>query len=164
MWQTIKGQWRYLIILAFLLVLFLVLVVRMMMIQVIDVDGGLTFLQGQGEARTLRKEVIPANRGMITDRYGKPLAVSTPVVTIWANPKKLNMNANEIASLASMLDLSADKLSKKLEHYKNKQFVYLKRKVSPALSEQVLALDFDGVYAAYVLLLCIMYCLCCCCC
>ncbi len=146
MWHSIKHQWRYLLILSFLLLLFLVLVARMMMIQVVDVDGGLTFLQGQGEARTLRKETIPANRGMITDRYGKPLAVSTPVVTIWANPKKLKISDHEAVVLSRLLDLSKDKLLAKLKRYRNKQFVYLKRKISPALSDQVLALGLEGVY------------------
>ena len=143
---SLKSQWRFLVIAVFLSLLFIVLVIRMMMIQVIDVDGGLAFLQGQGDARIVRTETIPANRGMITDRNGKPLAISTPVVTIWANPKNMQADAAQIKSLAKLLEIPAKKLQAKLQRYKKKQFVYIKRKVSPAMAESVFALKIKGVY------------------
>ena len=146
MFASMKLHWRFWMIAAFLMLLFVVLVIRMMLIQVVDVDGGLTFLQGQGDARTVRMETMPANRGMITDRSGRPLAVSTPVVTIWANPKKMQATPAQLRQLAKLLDLPYQRLYKKLQRYKNKQFVYIQRKISPALAEAVFALKISGIY------------------
>ena len=137
MLASIKNHWRFVLIAVFLMLLFWVLVVRMMMIQIVDVGGGLTFLQGQGDARIIRSEVIPANRGMITDRNLQPLAVSTPVVSLWANPKKMEASEQQIRQLAELIGQSYSSLTKKLKRYRNKQFMYLQRKVSPSLAEAV---------------------------
>ncbi|NRB39809.1 MAG: penicillin-binding protein 2 [Pseudomonadales bacterium] len=146
MLASLKFHWRFAVVAAFLMLLFAVLVIRMMLIQVVDIDGGLSFLQGQGKARTVRMETIPANRGMITDRNGQPLAVSTPVVTIWANPKKMQASPEQIRQLAKLLEQPYQRLHKKLQRYKNKQFVYIQRKISPALAEAVFALKISGIY------------------
>ena len=52
-------------------------------------EHGAEFLQTQGDARAIRTETIPGHRGLITDRNGEPLAVSTPVTTLIANPKRV---------------------------------------------------------------------------
>lgn len=146
MLASIKNHWRFVLIAVFLMLLFWVLVVRMMMIQIVDVGGGLTFLQGQGDARIIRSEVIPANRGMITDRNLQPLAVSTPVVSLWANPKKMEASEQQIRQLAELIGQSYSSLTKKLKRYRNKQFMYLQRKVSPSLAEAVFNLKIKGVH------------------
>lgn len=144
--QWLRKDWRFLLVAAVLALLFVVLVVRMLMLQVIDVNGGLTFLQGQGDARTVRLEKIPAYRGMIKDRNGQPLAVSTPVVSIWMNPRHLQMDDEQAKALADHLDMSRIELLQKLSRYKDKQFVYLKRHLPPMQAEEILALHIKGIY------------------
>ena len=119
----------------------------MLNIQVLDVEGGSQFLQDQGNVRTIRNVSIPAHRGMITDRQGQPLAVSTPVISIWLNPRHFDGHHNDISELAEVLNLPEKQLRAKLERYKNKQFVYLKRHISPEKAEAVFSLGLRGVYA-----------------
>jgi cell division protein FtsI (penicillin-binding protein 3) len=116
------------------------------MLQVIDVNGGLSFLQNQGDARTVRTEIIPAHRGMIRDRNGQPLAVSTPVVSIWINPKQLTIDEEQTIKLSKYLGMSLYDLKDKFARHKEKQFIYLKRHISPMLAEEVLSLRIKGVY------------------
>lgn len=143
----LKQQWRVMVVAVFLLVLCSVLVVRMLKIQVLDVEGGSEFLQYQGDVRTIRNVTIPAHRGMITDRNGKPLAVSTPVVSVWMNPKHFTGTSADVKKLAKALGVSNKKLQDKLVRYKKKQFVYLKRHMSPEKSKKVFALGLRGVYS-----------------
>ena len=67
----------------------MVLVGRLVMLQVTDGGQGAVFLREQGALRTVRSAEIPVYRGLITDRNGTPLAVSSPVVSLWANPQHL---------------------------------------------------------------------------
>lgn len=140
-------KWRIWLVLLALAVLLCVLLGRLAMLQAVDVDGSITFLQGQGDARTIRTETVMANRGMITDRNGQPLAVSTPVVSLWANPRELEVSADQLVALAKLLDFSPADLKARLARYSGKQFVYLRRQLSPQQAEQVLALKIRGVYA-----------------
>src|SRR5690606_17941498 len=86
------------------------LVGRAAYVQLIDSD----FYQRQGEARYLREVPIPTSRGMITDRNGEPVAVSTPVASIWANPQELLEAPERIPELARALELPVDELTTKL--------------------------------------------------
>ena len=61
------------------------LIARAVNLQVMETD----FLQGQGKARFLREVKIASTRGVITDRNGEPLAVSTPVDSVWVHPGEL---------------------------------------------------------------------------
>ncbi|CAA0096151.1 Peptidoglycan D,D-transpeptidase FtsI [Zhongshania aliphaticivorans] len=124
----------------------LLLVWRTLTLQVLDVDRGYEFLQGQGNARTNRTEVIPAHRGIITDRNGEPLAVSTPVASIWANPQELKEAKGEWARLAASLDMNASELSRRIERYSASQFMYLRRHMAPAAAQQVIQMKVPGVY------------------
>lgn len=112
-----------------------------------DVDRGYQFLQGQGEARTLRTETIPAYRGLLTDRRGEPLAVSTPVVSLWANPKLLDTRSERFFRLTEKLGLDANTLRDRVARYSNKEFMYLTRHLTPAQAEDILDLKVQGVYA-----------------
>lgn len=140
-------KWRIWLVLLALAGLLLALLVRLSMLQVVDVDGGITFLQGQGDARTVRAETVIANRGMITDRNGQPLAVSTPVVTLWANPKEMQISAEQLVDLARLLDTPVKELKERLALYNGKQFMYLRRQMSPQQAEEVLELKIRGIYA-----------------
>ncbi len=103
------------------------------------------FLQHQGDARYLRDITIPADRGVITDRNGEPLAISTPVASVWANPSELATDRERWPELAKLLGLSKRQLENKLGARMEKEFVYLKRHITPELAEQVMAQGFPGV-------------------
>ncbi len=114
---------------------------RLADIQVIDPD----FLRNQGDARHVRKVPIVAHRGMILDRHGEPLAISTPVFSVWMNPQEMTDDTNTIKALAKALNLDSKKISHKLEQNKDREFVYLKRRVTPAIVQKVEALNIAGV-------------------
>lgn len=103
------------------------------------------FLQGQGNARSLRVIDIPAYRGMITDRNGTPLAVSTPVESVWVNPKEFSPDEDQFMQLAKFLNLTPKQLSRKVVDAQNREFLYLQRQIPPALSKKIKSLKIPGV-------------------
>ena len=135
---------RFYIVLAVLVVLLLLLVARVLSLQIIDTERGYEFLQDQGAMRSVRTAEIPAYRGVITDRRGEPLAVSTPVISIWANPSIL-AGSERLGELATALDMGRAELEERLQRYSDKQFMYLKRHMVPADAREVLALKIAGV-------------------
>jgi len=117
------------------------LVARAVHLQVLDKD----FLNKQADTRHLRIEKISAHRGMITDRNGEPLAISTPVDSIWANPKELASAVDRVPKLAAALGIDADLLIRRLTRSMDKEFIYLKRHLSPERAQDILALQLPGV-------------------
>jgi cell division protein FtsI (penicillin-binding protein 3) len=117
------------------------LVVRAVDLQVVRKD----FYQGQGDARYLREVPIPVSRGTIFDRNGEPLAVSTPVESIWANPQELLRNADRVPELAQALGIDADQLKQKLDARADKEFVYLKRHLNPDDAKTIIERNIPGV-------------------
>ena len=103
------------------------------------------FLQNHGDARSVRIVEIPAHRGMITDRNGDPLAISTPVSSIWVTPRDLILSGISLQPLARLLDMSESELMTMLKDRITREFVYLKRHVDPELSEKIMSLDIPGV-------------------
>lgn len=103
------------------------------------------FLQHQGDARALRVVEVPAHRGMITDRHGEPLAISTPVESVWANPKELAVARDQWKALARVLELPPRALEQLLAKRQEREFVYLRRHITPELAQQVMALEIPGV-------------------
>ena len=103
------------------------------------------FLQKEGDARYSRAMTLPAHRGMITDRYGEPLAISTPVESIWANPSDVKITPEQTAKLAKLLGLKPADLGKKLSN-STREFVYIKRRIPPELAHQVMRLGISGVF------------------
>jgi cell division protein FtsI (penicillin-binding protein 3) len=101
------------------------------------------FLQEQGELRYLRVMEVGASRGMITDRNGEPLAISTPVKSVTANPRRLQGDAETIGALAATLSLDPDRLRRILSS--DRGFVYLRRRINPDLAEEVRKLDLEGI-------------------
>ena len=104
------------------------------------------FLQDQGDARSLRTMLTPAHRGVITDRNGEPLAVSAPVATIWADPSKADTHHQGLVRLASLLNMKRSDLVARLEKDSSRQFIYLKRQVTPELARQIETLKVPGVH------------------
>ncbi len=103
------------------------------------------FLQNQGETRATRVAEIRAHRGVISDRNGDPMAVSTPVVSVWTDPSVDRLDARELVLVAELLDRPVDGLMKRLERSKHTQFVYLARRVSPAIARSLRSLEIPGI-------------------
>ncbi|MCP4790270.1 MAG: penicillin-binding protein 2 [Gammaproteobacteria bacterium] len=114
------------------------------------VDLNLTergFLQRQGDARMERTVALAANRGMIVDRHGKPLAVSAPVVSLWAHPQELLPGSDAAAQLGDLLDIDLLNLNARLQRMSKKEFMYLRRHLNPEQAQAVLDENIEGVYA-----------------
>jgi cell division protein FtsI (penicillin-binding protein 3) len=133
--------WRRLSVLIVFIGLVVVLAGRAMDMQVLHS----AFFERQGEARQLRNVTIPANRGDIMDRNGEPLAISTPVSSIWLNPQAFAADEKSLKKLAGLLSIDAGRLKKKVNAYQDREFMYLKRHVSPELAGKVLELNIKGV-------------------
>lgn len=121
------------------------LVVRAVDLQLVDN----AFYQQKADARFLREVPIPTSRGMITDRNGEPLAVSSPVESLWANPQELANNPAAVARLAEATGLPADYLARYVSQRKDKEFMYVPRhrRINPAVAQKILALKIPGVFA-----------------
>ncbi|GAB2522481.1 peptidoglycan D,D-transpeptidase FtsI family protein [Microbulbifer agarilyticus] len=143
------ARWRFALVAGLLCLLAAALVIHLAGLQVLpEQDKGYRFLQDQGRARTIRTEEIAAYRGSILDRNGELLAVSTPVHTIWANPQLLKeTSADQLRLLASVLGTPPARLAERLNKYRNKGFMYLRRHMTPEGAQKVLALDLAGVYS-----------------
>jgi cell division protein FtsI (penicillin-binding protein 3) len=124
---------RVTLVLVFFSAIAAALAARAVHLQVLNKE----FLNQQADTRHLRREKISAHRGTITDRNGEPLAISTPVDSVWANPKELAPAVDEVPRLARALGLDPQLL--------DKEFLYLKRHLSPEQAQQVLALKLPGV-------------------
>lgn len=103
------------------------------------------FLQEKGDARYNRTLTLPSQRGKITDRYGELLAISSPVESVWANPSDVEISPSQTKKIADLLGLKIVVVDKKLAN-SEREFVYLKRRVSPALGAEVMRLEIPGVY------------------
>ncbi len=137
--------WRFYAVVGVLCILLLLLVWRVLSLQILDLEHGYEFLQDQGAMRSVRTAEIPAYRGVITDRRGEPLAVSTPVVSIWANPQLLK-DSTRLDELAQALDMTLPALQEKLDRYEGKQFMYLLRHQVPAHARAILDRKIAGVF------------------
>ena len=103
------------------------------------------FLTEQADVRHLRIAKLAAHRGVITDRYGEPLAVSTPVDSIWVNPRELIQAADRIPELAEALQIDPEALARRLTRNVKKEFMYLRRHMSPAEAASIKQLEIPGV-------------------
>ena len=108
------------------------------------VDHG--FLEKEGDARFSRVAQIAAHRGTVTDRYGEPLAVSTPVDSIWVNPKELALATDQIPRLATALRQDRQELTRRITSNLEREFLYLARHRQPGEAQQIKALGIPGVY------------------
>ncbi len=131
----------YAFLLAFMLCS-VALIARAVNLQVMETE----FLQNQGEARFLRELVVPTRRGNILDRWGEPLAVSTPVDSVWVQPDELLQSSEHIALLAGVLNADADDIERRLTQRAGRGFVWLRRRLHPDIAAEIEALDLPGVY------------------
>ena len=135
------GAWR----LNFVRLVFISLVLglgwRLADIQVIHPD----FLRDQGDARHIRQVPVVSHRGMLLDRHGEPLAISTPVHSVWLNPQDLEISEQQLHQLATLLKINRSSISKKIRANKAREFVYLKRRIAPELAQKVKRLKIKGL-------------------
>lgn len=103
------------------------------------------FLQTQGDARHLRVVTTPPHRGKLLDRNGEPLAISTPVDSVWVDPSKLEPVTTGLESLAEILELDVERLRRVFAERSGREFVYLKRHVGPSVAARVRSLEIPGV-------------------
>jgi len=106
------------------------------------------FLAEQGAERFMRNARIPAHRGQIVDRFGEPLAVSTPVDTVWADAGELNDAADQLPRLAKALSRDPEWLARRVTSNLESQYLVLAKQLQPDEAERVKALQIPGVYLA----------------
>jgi len=135
--------WRFGTVLGVFLVVVAALGWRLVDLHVVDQE----FLRQQGDVRTIRVESIDAHRGVVTDRHGESLAVSTPVQTLWANPSEMDPDEPRLSHLARLLDIREARLRERLRTYAGREFIYLRRKVQPDLASRALAMGIPGIYS-----------------
>jgi cell division protein FtsI (penicillin-binding protein 3) len=137
-------RWRASLLLGVLMASALGLMWRAVDLQLVD-HG---FLAREGDARFSRVLDIAAHRGTISDRYGEPLAVSTPVDSLWVNPAELALATDQIPRLATALKLDRQELARRVTSNLDREFLYLARHRQPAEAAQIKALGIPGVYSS----------------
>lgn len=142
--EDYSARWRFLLVA--ILATMTVLIGRAVYLQVLDKQ----FLKQQGDLRHVGVMPVPAHRGRIIDRNGELLAVSTPVRSIWVNPKeflKAQVPPGGISALADALGLPAREIERRIGTDDSRSFAYLRRRMSPEQADRVMALGLPGIYA-----------------
>jgi cell division protein FtsI (penicillin-binding protein 3) len=148
--QEVKAnfiRWRFALLCGGILLALAGLLSRVAWLQVVNPDR----LVKEGDMRSLRVQSVPSSRGMISDRNGRPLAVSVPVSAIWADPKEVNAQGgigydSRWKALADALSLPLDQLSSRINANPKGRFVYLARQVNPAVSDYIQKLKLPGIH------------------
>lgn len=138
--QIALPAWRSRVLFVLLLAGLGALLARAIYLQGINND----FLQQKGDARYGRIVDIHAHRGMITDRHGEPLAVSTPVESVWASPADVEVSTKQIIQLAQIVGISPEEAKDRLTNT-SREFVYLKRQLPPEQAAKIVKLGIPGV-------------------
>lgn len=145
--QNLPGASDYVLrrrlLLGVLLLSMATLVGRGVFLQVLDKQ----FLQQQGDRRHVGVVTVSAYRGKILDRNNEPLAISTPVESVWVNPQHFKQDeAVQFRQIAKLLGVSHSKMNDLLNTGNKKKFAYLKRRINPRLAEKIKVLKVSGVY------------------
>jgi len=145
--QPTTTAWRYYVVLGIVALIYVGLLLRSAYIQIIEPD----MLKKQGDMRSMRVAANTVQRGSIIDRNGDELAISVPVETVWADPKII-MDNNALAmtkhwqALADVLGQNVNKLTTRVVRHPGKRFVYLERKISPAMANYIRELKIPGIH------------------
>lgn len=139
--------WRFYVVLTAVVLIYAGLMARTAYIQVIEPD----MLKKQGDNRSVRTNTKTVQRGSIVDRNGHELAISVPVETVWADPKTIfDSNALKMKkhwqALADVLDQDVNALKVKVTKHPTKRFVYIERKVAPAMANYIRELKIPGIH------------------
>ena len=140
--QARSYRWRSAVVLGLVVLGAIGLAARAVELQLLD-HG---FLAKQGDDRSMRVVKIAAHRGAITDRSGEPLAISTPVDSIWVNPQELNDNIDQLPKLARALKEDQQTLARRITSNLDREFLYLVRHMPPDQAARIKALGIPGVY------------------
>lgn len=135
-------RWRHFTLVFTFLVLAAGLVGRIAALNIND----RVFLKHQGDARSVRTETLAAHRGIIFDRHGEPLAVSTPVVSVWVDPTDTPLQGDGLRAVAQALSLNGDELAERQRRYRDKSFMYVARRLTPDVANAVADLDVQGLH------------------
>ena len=140
-------SWRFALLCGCIFLALAGLLLRVAYLQVINPDR----LVREGDMRSLRVQAIPTSRGMISDRAGRPLAVSVPVNAIWADPKELHDKGgitldSRWKALSDALSIPLDQLAARVNANPNGRFVYLARQVNPAIGDYIKKLKLPGIF------------------
>lgn len=133
-------QWRSQLLFVLLLIGMATMIVRAVYLQSIHND----FLQQKGDARSSRVIEISAHRGMIADRNGEPLAISTPVESISVSSQDLDATEQQVNQLARILGMDINEVQHRLFDT-TRNNVYLKRQLPPEQVEKIVKLGIPGV-------------------
>lgn len=142
-----QGSGRFVVLVSCFLLAMAGVSARAFYLQVLSAP----FLLSQGEARVVRTEIIPAHRGVITDRNGMALAVSTPLQSLWINPKGLleqkekQGSEQHIRDIALATNIPLKVLRKKINKHRKKEFLYLDRGLPPQDAEKILTQVKTGI-------------------
>ncbi len=138
------------LLLGMMLVCMAILALRAVYLQVFDTQ----FLQKQGEKRYVKDLDVPAYRGQILDRNNKPLAISTPLDSIWVNPQHFERDDNgavkeegkeKFRQVAKLLNVPLKKVERILRDDMRMHYIYLKRRVHPEIASKVRAMKVRGI-------------------
>ena len=161
--------WRFKILWAAVCIFFVVLIARAFYVQVLNHQ----FLQDKADAMILRTDTLKATRGVISDRNGVPLAISTPMVNLWIDPKeyfealgehqeaakKLQQDPTntrlkrqlaktnfDLDALADAIGEDRQKIKDEVSRKKTSRYIVLKRQVPPPTAKVILSRKFQSVY------------------
>lgn len=140
--NSVKYEWRLIVLIVVLLVAVSGLIGRIIYLGVIKHD----FLLDQSNIRSVREISTPSHRGIITDRNGEPLAISVSVASVWVNPKSLQINKFQEIKLSQLLQIPLKAIKQKVVANAHREFLYLKRSMPLEQAEKILALKIPGVY------------------
>lgn len=139
--NKISFSWRLWFLCILISLAFLGIIWRIVDLTLFDHN----FLQQQGDARSLRVVTLPAHRGIIFDRNHEPLAISSPVFSIWVNPKIFKLDIPQLPTLTQLLDIDTLTIKQKLVD-SQREFLYLKRQVPPTVVNKIKALKIPGIH------------------
>ena len=142
--QPAYMPWRFRILLVVVILAISSLIIRIVNLTIFNQQ----FLINEGRQRVLRQIATPTVRGMIVDRKGEPLAVSAQTFSVWVNPKEFNPNDKSFKRLSQLLNIKQSTLmaTVQMAKKKNRQFLYLKRSLSPHLVNRIQAIEIPGLY------------------
>ena len=104
------------------------------------------FLSNEGRKRSMRLIETAPVRGTIFDRFNQPLAVSTPVSTLWVNPRQFAPTNRQAVILDEQLDIDASRIRALTLNEQGKSFAYLARRINPERANKIMKLSIPGVY------------------
>lgn len=139
--QVVNPQMRMQLVLFFIFCCFAIVVARAFSIQI----RGKDFYQQEGEMRHVREVEIPVSRGIIYDRNGEPLALSTAMQSVGIEPSILIDHFSKLEQLAELLDIDVEKLKHLVSTRTDKKFLFIKRHITPSTADAIRALDMQGV-------------------